>query len=642
MLLAPTLLVSSLAGFLLPQVNAAHSHSSPTRTHASRLPSRDLLDLCIDIPKLALGLLDDLLGVDLDLCLCVHNLDIYLDTSVNVTLQNNALANVNASGKCTPLPENAHRLACNPRDPCQYECNTGYFECGNKCVSSSALCPSARPRSLKSRSQLINTMADAQAYCKSLSGGRTTVCGVENGGPNAFECVNVQNNLESCGGCTVDPPFLPKSTLLPTGRNCGAIPNAVNASCEKSKCKVQYRSDITKRMHKASLLNLDLSDDEPLPATNSSHPMLSPSAAGSMLSVLKATNSAASSPAPANVGLDNVLASIGALMSSSPDQIPSSATSALHSTAKAQTALTECGCGDDLLSSLDGLSQALLDLLGQCSGSSDAPSSSSAPGSSSAPTVPGPDPSSCQLNVNLDPLLCGLGTVNVDSSLLCALGSITNAVQQLVNSLGLGPDAVSCSSGAASTTVEASDPASTASSDPAVPSSVLSDIPIVVTLGNQASSQAGNVASSDACSGDQDLLSSLASLTNSLVDGLGLGGLLLVNKRQLDLSSLLNLGGLLGGSGSSLDSLTDLNGLLSDLGPVIQSTLLLLGSASPSCASSSEASSLSSTLNSLGPVLKSLTDGLGQCGCQKNPAVANAFAKAASAPSKRRGLVNVL
>lgn len=52
-----------------------------------------------------------------------------------------------------------------------------------------------------------------------------------------YECVDVQNDLESCGGCVAnDSPFGGRTAA--GGRDCSAIPNVDAVRCQKGACVI--------------------------------------------------------------------------------------------------------------------------------------------------------------------------------------------------------------------------------------------------------------------------------------------------------------------------------------------------------------------------------------------------------------------
>ncbi|RPD56149.1 hypothetical protein L226DRAFT_488160 [Lentinus tigrinus ALCF2SS1-7] len=58
----------------------------------------------------------------------------------------------------------------------------------------------------------------------------------------AYECVDVQNDLESCGGCvTNDSPFGERT--FDGGRDCSAIPNVNTVTCNAGKCLIESCRD---------------------------------------------------------------------------------------------------------------------------------------------------------------------------------------------------------------------------------------------------------------------------------------------------------------------------------------------------------------------------------------------------------------
>ncbi|KAJ7489362.1 hypothetical protein FB451DRAFT_1390518 [Mycena latifolia] len=434
MRLAPTLIVSSLAGGLLP---FAAAHSPPTRSLArlhQHQPRGPLIDICLSIPGLAVDILS-LLGVNVELCLCLKDLDIYLQTTDNVTLKNNALADVNAligdapnKGKCEPLPAHSHR-GCTNANPCHYICDTGYMDRGGQCVCDSPGCgASAAARSIKSRG--ITTLEDAQAHC-----GKKTVCGVPHAKTDmAFECVDVTSNSESCGGCVTPHPFQSESAL-PTGTNCGHISSA--HICENSKCVQKSRRGLLGITSTnpavalgGSILGLNL-DGTPSGASAST-PALA-SMTPDLTGMIIAANALSSATLPSTGSVtsstvQDTLNTVHAVLGSTPATLATDVDAAVNATQTLKTAMDGCGCDD----TLGGLVQSVVDLLNHLLGLQKSCSGGVAP----------IDPS-C-LHVDADKVLCNLlgPAVQLGPIALCLLD--LGALQNLVDGLGLN---AACSAG---------------------------------------------------------------------------------------------------------------------------------------------------------------------------------------------------
>ena len=54
----------------------------------------------------------------------------------------------------------------------------------------------------------------------------------------AYECVDVQNDLESCGGCVMDDSPFGERTA-DGGRDCSAIPNVDAVTCRRGECVIR-------------------------------------------------------------------------------------------------------------------------------------------------------------------------------------------------------------------------------------------------------------------------------------------------------------------------------------------------------------------------------------------------------------------
>ncbi|KAF9028934.1 hypothetical protein BDZ89DRAFT_745429 [Hymenopellis radicata] len=183
---APTFALFSLLPALFSAVTAHAINPHRSRTLSERQyrhprPRADLLDLCVSLNLAAiLGDDDGLLGLPLgilagvDLCLCLKDLNIFLDTDIAVQLANllgskDALsaiikAKLNTSGtECGALPPHAYRV-CSNANPCNIGCESGYVEQNGLCVCASPTkdcngkcaysCASSVPRSPAPRSAL--------------------------------------------------------------------------------------------------------------------------------------------------------------------------------------------------------------------------------------------------------------------------------------------------------------------------------------------------------------------------------------------------------------------------------------------------------------------------------------------------------
>ncbi|KJA21789.1 hypothetical protein HYPSUDRAFT_202698 [Hypholoma sublateritium FD-334 SS-4] len=280
-----TLVLSATALFsLFPSpVLSIHPHALSRREHG-RSPAahvltsrqhriaRDLLDVCINAnvdlaanasQLLGLGsLLGDLnLGTNVQLCLCLKDLNVYLDTNDDVQalvglLGKNAvstiitaLINTSPDARQCTFPSNAHHT-CNNSDPCHYECDTNYVQNGNTCVcappniSCNGVCggfPQGCGSSVPSlkRAESISTLSQAQSRCKP----HETVCGVPGQvGTLAFECVDVQTTEDSCGGCVVPHSFT-EASAQSLGKDCTNVFHAKRSTCFESQCIVNSCSE---------------------------------------------------------------------------------------------------------------------------------------------------------------------------------------------------------------------------------------------------------------------------------------------------------------------------------------------------------------------------------------------------------------
>ncbi|KAH7093905.1 hypothetical protein BKA62DRAFT_663412 [Auriculariales sp. MPI-PUGE-AT-0066] len=207
-----------------------------------------LLDVCanVNVDLFALlGLIN--LGGLVNVCLCLSALPVFVDTNIVAKLVValtsrdavlDALTDLLNKGKgsqqCTYPPHCTP--SCTNADPCGWECPkpwvkkdgkcvcpAPYYECDGKCTDKP--CPSGYP-----------TKAKRDMYAlESICAPGETLCGIWSGfGKNgAWECLNTQRNLESCGGCVTPLPGQRAS-----GRDCTAIPGVANVECVYGDCVV--------------------------------------------------------------------------------------------------------------------------------------------------------------------------------------------------------------------------------------------------------------------------------------------------------------------------------------------------------------------------------------------------------------------
>ncbi|PFH47569.1 hypothetical protein AMATHDRAFT_151777, partial [Amanita thiersii Skay4041] len=82
----------------------------------------------------------------------------------------------------------------------------------------------------------ITTLAQAEASCKVGE----VVCGIPGrSGVTNFECINIEDSLDSCGGCMAAHPFLKrKGEQQLIGRDCSQIPHVIQVDCVNRACIV--------------------------------------------------------------------------------------------------------------------------------------------------------------------------------------------------------------------------------------------------------------------------------------------------------------------------------------------------------------------------------------------------------------------
>ncbi|THH30635.1 hypothetical protein EUX98_g3549 [Antrodiella citrinella] len=202
-------------------------------------------DLTVDVCAEVIAVLSvDVLGIaivfgNLDICLCIDAIVDILD--VNVVVQ----AAVALAGEAAVVAELTALINAAPgheTNPCGFQCTDGFtlspiskpvdcicvppkIVCNGVCTDAKACPSSVAKRELE--------VEKRHAVCDR----GFTPCGVfEWSGmraSQAWECVDTQSDLESCGGCAV-----PLMRGTPRGIDCTAIPGVADVSCGAGSCVV--------------------------------------------------------------------------------------------------------------------------------------------------------------------------------------------------------------------------------------------------------------------------------------------------------------------------------------------------------------------------------------------------------------------
>ncbi|KAH7343732.1 hypothetical protein B0J17DRAFT_764900 [Rhizoctonia solani] len=252
-------------------------------------PHKRAIDTCANI-DLSLNVLN-VLDLGIKACACVgtsgtlikENSSLYVASKVlgEASIKSKlATAIQKSQGKCSCTYPDYATPACSSKDLCNFNCpstsqyfiisrcanvNTnpgdrvkvkgqcvckdGYHDCNGKCVPSSQACSSQGPeppyggcpkcRSVHQVSGKKNKRVGrgtpnwarrslSSAHCPT----GTEMCGVL-GRPDTWECLEVEKDLESCGGCAY--PFFPGQE---PGVDCSAIPGADVVACREGQCEV--------------------------------------------------------------------------------------------------------------------------------------------------------------------------------------------------------------------------------------------------------------------------------------------------------------------------------------------------------------------------------------------------------------------
>jgi len=252
----------------------------------NELLGRSTIDVCAEVDAV---LELDVLGIAtvfgaLDICLCISAIVDILDVNVVVEAAVAVVGEVAVVAELTALINSAighqsctypdhFEAVCTAGNPCGFQCKDGFtpspvsepvdcvcvppnIVCNGICSNVKA-CPSSLSAKRELEAEKRNAVCDRGF----------TPCGVFGWSglraSQAWECVDTQSDLESCGGCAV--PLMHGS---PRGIDCTAIPGIADVSCGAGTCIVHrclpgYTPSLDRSfcIRRASL-KLDFSEDE--------------------------------------------------------------------------------------------------------------------------------------------------------------------------------------------------------------------------------------------------------------------------------------------------------------------------------------------------------------------------------------------
>ncbi|TEB22507.1 hypothetical protein FA13DRAFT_1740900 [Coprinellus micaceus] len=122
-------------------------------------------------------------------------------------------------------------------NPLTCVCPSPKTVCGLSCGAFSA-CQSGIPvvRRAADKAHIDMLPRTSRIGNKALCPSRKTPCGIPNKGFQAWECVDTESDLFSCGGCAMSGPF---GQGMKRGRDCSTIEGTAAVRCEGGRCVVE-------------------------------------------------------------------------------------------------------------------------------------------------------------------------------------------------------------------------------------------------------------------------------------------------------------------------------------------------------------------------------------------------------------------
>lgn len=192
---------------------------------------------------------------NINACLCTSGISNFEATNVvaqagvilaGAPAVTTALTNlINAASDHQVCTYPAHATAvCSASNPCGFSCGDGYSpftppghsspssctcsspkkECNGKCGTFPGGCGSQTPTKRR-----VSRRSDEPCPVG------LDICGVTGG--NGWDCVNIEKDRDSCGGCAIPSPFAPAASSA--GIDCTRMPNVDTVDCVSGSCYVR-------------------------------------------------------------------------------------------------------------------------------------------------------------------------------------------------------------------------------------------------------------------------------------------------------------------------------------------------------------------------------------------------------------------
>ncbi|KAF8530069.1 hypothetical protein BU17DRAFT_35782 [Hysterangium stoloniferum] len=213
----------------------------------SQYKQRAIVDVCATV-SVNLNILGEIFGF-LNICACLSTVGSIVNTNpvcqqaalkygqATVTASLTNLINTAGNHRQCTYPDHSVRI-CDLLNPCQFSCTDGYF--ASPVINpTSCACPSPFTVCNGVCGVFLSCPSPNPGYKREISWRDSacphgwSTCGVWGDSHLNYECVDVKNDLWSCGGCGI--PLLPTD---PIGEDCTAIPGVLDVSCQGSRCIV--------------------------------------------------------------------------------------------------------------------------------------------------------------------------------------------------------------------------------------------------------------------------------------------------------------------------------------------------------------------------------------------------------------------